>query len=92
MGLILNEAVNNALKHAFPEDTTGLIKVNVKAVGNEIIFSVKDNGTGMPENIDREYKSLGLTLISGFSRELNAELDIYSNNSVWIVIRFKINC
>lgn len=88
MGLILNEAVNNALKHAFPNEATGLIQVSLLPDADTLIFKVKDNGVGMP-NAQTGFNSLGLNLISGFSRELNAALQINGINGVEITVTFK---
>lgn len=88
MGLILNEAVNNALKHAFPNEMTGFIYITVVKDGDNIKFTVKDTGIGT--NIhDIEYNTLGLNLIKGFSRDLNADLKFDGNNGVETALTFK---
>jgi PAS domain S-box-containing protein len=71
-GLIINELVNNTLKHAFPRGYRGKILINIKKE-NEIIFiSIKDNGIGLPENLDEKVnKSLGLKLINTLIKQLD---------------------
>jgi two-component sensor histidine kinase len=89
-GLIINELVNNTLKHAFPRGYRGKILINIKKE-NEIIFiSIKDNGIGLPENLDEKVnKSLGLQLINTLIKQLDGVLEIYKNNGTEFVIKFK---
>lgn len=65
-GLIINELVSNCLKHAFPGDRRGEIKISFHAVDeNEIALTVSDNGIGIPEDVDfRKTRSLGLHLVT----------------------------
>ena len=45
-GLLVNELVTNAIKHAFP-DGTGRIVLSVEQIGDQIELTVADNGVGM---------------------------------------------
>ncbi len=60
-GLIINELVSNALKHAFPKGGEGEITIQMqKRDTNRIMLTVSDSGIGFPENIDpRNSPSLG---------------------------------
>jgi two-component sensor histidine kinase len=49
IGLIVNELVTNALKHAFPNDSTGRIAVELHRTALELTLVVEDNGVGCPE-------------------------------------------
>lgn len=90
LGLILNEAVNNALKHAFPNNQEGIISISFKREDDFLILSIKDNGIGINENmLLEETGTLGLKLIKGFSRELNADLEFRSRNGLEISVKFK---
>ncbi|MCG2615087.1 tetratricopeptide repeat protein [Terrimonas sp. NA20] len=93
VGLILNEAVNNALKHAFPDQRTGQITVSFKTAGQSRLFlSIRDNGIGMPGEISLSgFSSLGMKLIRGFSGELNGELKIHSAKGTEVSITFDNN-
>jgi two-component sensor histidine kinase len=52
-GLIVNEAVTNCLKHAFPGGRRGTIHVRVEERGPEWIeLSVRDDGAGLPVGFD----------------------------------------
>ncbi|KYK36578.1 MAG: PAS domain S-box protein [Theionarchaea archaeon] len=64
-GLIINELVSNALKHAFPE-RKGTITISFHARDEEEVeLVVRDNGVGIPDDIDfRNCDSLGLQLVA----------------------------
>jgi PAS domain S-box-containing protein len=64
-GLIINELVSNALKHAFPSNS-GRIEIRLRHLGDHRIeLMVRDNGVGLPDNIEpKETKSLGLRLVT----------------------------
>ena len=64
LGLILNELINNALKHAFPEHVNCEVKVILKKHNQKgVLLSVLDNGKGLPAGLDlKEADSLGLRL------------------------------
>jgi two-component sensor histidine kinase len=49
LGLVLNEAVTNALKYAFPEDQAGSVHVRFRREGDEFVLTVEDDGVGLPD-------------------------------------------
>jgi two-component sensor histidine kinase/FixJ family two-component response regulator len=65
-GLVINELVTNALKHAFPSQENGEITIVVGTTGkNEIELIVADNGAGLPDGIDLcGGKTMGLSLVT----------------------------
>jgi two-component sensor histidine kinase len=64
-GLIINELVSNSLHHAFPGDRRGELHISLHSVGNTVKLVVKDNGVGIPPDIDyRDTESLGLRLVT----------------------------
>ena len=65
-GLILNEIITNSLKYAFPDNLKkqNFISIDLKKKNNYTL-TVKDNGIGIPDNIDiKNTNSLGLRLIN----------------------------
>lgn len=46
LGLIVNESITNATKHAFPDQRQGIIKVQFQRLGNTYRLTVADNGVG----------------------------------------------
>ena len=77
-GLIVNELVSNALKHAFPAGRAGEVRVEMQWVGpGLLLLRIRDNGIGLPENFaDIRAKSLGLQLVADLARQLGGRLDI----------------
>ena len=75
-GLILNELISNALKHAFPESGGGTIQLSLSLEGNEVRLRVGDDGVGMPEGFDIEADAnLGLQLVSTLVDQLDGSLE-----------------
>lgn len=78
LGLVINELVSNALKHAFPENRTGEIWVHLDNVGpREFHLEVGDNGVGLAEGFDwRTSTSLGLRLVNDLTRQLEGSVTV----------------
>jgi two-component sensor histidine kinase/PAS domain-containing protein len=89
-GLMLNELVGNALKHAFPDRGEGRITVSLhNEPGGQVRLSVRDNGVGLPDGLDwREAKSLGLRLVQMLAKQLGATVEAGSNNGTKFEIAF----
>ncbi len=77
-GIIVNELVSNALKYAFPEKAGGRIDITLCTNGKgEIVLTVRDNGVGLPPEIDFETSdSLGLMLVRMLSEQLQGEVKL----------------
>lgn len=78
VGLIANEAMTNAYKHAFAGRRDGRITVALQQVGDRLLLSVSDNGTGMPE---RAQSGLGTTLIEALATDLSGRVSVASDES-----------
>jgi two-component sensor histidine kinase len=76
LGLIVTELVINALKHAFPDDRGGKIKVGYKSHGPNWTLSVSDNGIGMPKDATTSRAGLGTSIVQALSAQLHAAIDI----------------
>lgn len=80
-GLILNEIITNAFKHAYPHKNEGQIKITLDKRGDDIYLSITDNGVGIPDEVDLENpESLGIKLIRTLSRQLNADAEFSTTN------------
>jgi PAS domain S-box-containing protein len=78
-GLILNELVTNALKHAFPDDRAGLVCLNVALEEGRCHLGVTDDGVGLPEGFDAaETNTLGMQLVVTLTKQLEGRLEITS--------------
>ncbi|HEY5390851.1 MAG TPA: sensor histidine kinase [Hanamia sp.] len=91
LGLILNEAITNALKYAFPNNSSGDISIQLHRTNDEDIFlKITDSGTGFPENFNfTENKSLGIQLMKLFAEQLDGTLTFENKNGAQIQLRFK---
>ncbi|MEA5627089.1 PAS domain S-box protein [Nostoc sp. UHCC 0251] len=96
-GLILNELVSNALKHAFPGDGEGEIQIKFfqscefldNLCRRTSTLIVQDNGIGLPDNIDiNKAKTLGLNLVYGLVKQINATIEINSQQGTEFKISF----
>jgi PAS domain S-box-containing protein len=76
-GLILNELISNALKHAFPGGA-GAIRVELRKLTHDrILLSVSDDGIGMPAGFDPARSgSLGMQLVAALAEQLDGRLEI----------------
>lgn len=69
-GLIINELVSNALKHAF-KGTGGDLRISLTRLNGNLSVRVSDNGVGLPEGFDLAVrKSLGLRIVGTLTRQL----------------------
>lgn len=91
LGLITNELLSNAYKHAFT-DEGGVISVQLsKLVKNTYQLKVSDNGKGLSSNFDlSSTDSLGLDIVAILSEQINAELKIYNDNGANFEIVFRV--
>ena len=91
-GLIINEMVSNSLKHAFPENRKGEIRITLQKTENDdILMKVKDNGIGISHDLDfRNTKSLGLQLVSTLAEsQLQGKIELNRAEGTEFIIRFK---
>jgi two-component sensor histidine kinase/CheY-like chemotaxis protein len=90
-GLMINELVTNALKHAFPEGRRGEISVGLQAeAGQQLVLTVTDNGVGFPKDFDiRDPASLGLQLVNGMTHQLGGTLELVGGHGTTFRISFQ---
>jgi two-component sensor histidine kinase len=88
-GLILNELISNALKHAFPNDRAGCISIGGGRRGELVILEVRDNGVGIPPGLaSRKPKSLGLEIVNILTRQLKGTFDVESGEGAAFRVSF----
>jgi len=91
-GLIVNELISNALKHAFPGSGRGRIDVSLNDEPNgEIVLSVTDNGVGIPADLDlANATTLGLQLVSLLADQLAGKLTVNRSNPTSFRLQFTV--
>lgn len=104
LGLLLNELVTNSLKHAFPDDRGGLIRVTLAPDGPSSgepgradateaghCLIVHDNGIGLPRDANRtSTETLGLRLVGALSDGLHARLTLENQHGACITVAFRL--
>ncbi len=91
IGLIVNEAVSNSFKYAFP-DREGFIRITFTSSETHFYMKISDNGIGLPVGIKtEEFESLGIQLIGALSDQLSADLKILREDGLGYELRFKID-
>lgn len=86
-GLIFNELFTNSIKHAFPNDMKGEIRVELDSIDNNIQLTVSDNGIGIPDNISFD-NSLGLELIKRLTKQLDGTFEFFNAQGAVFKIKF----
>ena len=77
-GLIVNELLSNALKHAFPDNRAGKIEIGLTERDDGSIFlTVQDDGVGLPAGFRMEAAgTLGLQLVQGLVQQIDGTIDV----------------
>lgn len=90
LGLILNEAISNIIKYAYPTNKNGTISISLKNINdNDCMLQVSDDGVGLPIDFNiKNNDSLGLSLIKGLSKQLGGTFELISDVGVRINVVF----
>jgi two-component sensor histidine kinase len=91
LGVILNEAITNTIKHAFPGNRKGHVHLSLCHLpSGDVQLQIRDNGIGLPADFRHDgEKSLGFTLINGLVNQLHGNYSIVNDGGVVMTIRFK---
>lgn len=89
-GLIINELLSNAFKHAFKDKDNNIIAVSfAKDQDGSFTMSVKDNGVGLSENIDiSTTSSLGMRIVHSLVRQLKGNIKVIRQQGTEFKISF----
>ena len=93
VGLIANELLTNAFKHAFVNRKEGMIEVSLGASGNgKIGLTVSDDGVGLPEGFDiNTSKTLGLHVVKILAEDqLDGNLKVFSDKGATFKVEFEM--
>ncbi len=88
-GLIINELLSNALKHAFPGDRHGKIDIDFTRGRGELMLVIADDGVGLPDQLDI-YKSasLGLQLVNTLTNQLIGQMTVDRSQGTVFTLHF----
>jgi len=90
VGLILNEAITNSIKHAFPQAAEGEIRIVVEKDNHQCTLTISDNGVGLPVTAATDKETLGMKLIKGLSGDIDGVLETDSVMGYRISISFPL--
>ncbi|MBV9222671.1 MAG: sensor histidine kinase, partial [Acidobacteriaceae bacterium] len=102
LGLIVNELVTNALKHAFPAGRTGTVRASLCYLQENSIpdttldegsavLTVEDDGIGLPAEFDvQEQESMGIYLIRILTRQLRGAIQVGQNGKTQFRVVFPL--
>ncbi len=90
IGIIVNEVITNAMKHAFKGCKGGSIAISVENNGGLVSISIQDDGPGIPDAVDLASPSgFGLQLIDGYAKQLKADLIVSRQHGTRVELSFK---
>lgn len=91
-GLIINELLSNALKHAFPGHRAGQVRIAFSLRLGEYCLTIADDGVGLPEALDfKNTGSLGLQLVDTLTHQLLGGMDLNRTAGTAFTLRFPEN-
>lgn len=94
LGMIINELLMNSFEHAFAGRPDGEIRVSMtrNADGNKFVLAVRDNGIGLPDDIDiNNPKTFGMTIINATVTQIGGTAEVIRSNGTEIKITANIS-
>jgi len=89
VALIINEAVTNSMKHAFPNKRPGMVTINMHKNGDQVTLLLADNGIGIGDRpTATDTNSLGLELMKGLAREIHGRIEFACDSGTKIRVIF----
>jgi two-component sensor histidine kinase len=90
LGLILNELISNAFKHAYENQPNPKLMVNLEYPDvHELNIQIQDNGGGIGIT-DPKRKTFGMKMVSTLIKELKGTLNVKSENGTTYVLNIPI--
>ena len=94
-GLMLNELLANVARHAFPGERSGEVMVSLKedrSSPGRAVFSVSDNGVGLPEGLDyMKGGGLGLMIVRALAGQMDGELNCDCHAGAKVSVIFEMS-
>jgi two-component sensor histidine kinase len=92
LGILVAEAVTNALKYAFPNGSGGTVEVRGRVVGGHMELTVHDDGVGLPPGVELDTSSgLGLRLIGSLAEQISGRAEILRQQGTGIRVVFPVH-
>ena len=92
LGIILNELITNAMKHAFEGKDRGRIDISLSREGKMAKLKVMDNGTGLPSSVDlATHSGFGLSLVRELSSQIGGQLTVERKRGTSFILEFEVD-
>ena len=95
-GLLVNELISNCFKHAFPEGTGGMLRIELRNLpaqdgrAPQVRLCVSDTGVGLPDDFEvRRTESLGMQLVSDLTTQIGGALTVGRGPGSEFCVTFK---
>jgi len=90
IALVLNEAITNSVKYAFPQKKMGEISIEMHQADEIIELTIGDNGVGIASKVEgQDPDALGLKLMRGLIEEIGGQVQFENDHGTIITISFK---
>jgi len=86
-GLLVNEVLTNAFKHAFTGRTEGEIRIGLTEKDELCTLTIRDNGQGIDPG-KQSPSSIGMALIEAFSKQLKAKYSFANEQGTKLTLTF----
>jgi diguanylate cyclase len=83
LGLLANEVVSNAIKHAFPDGRIGRIGVSLRRTDDRVALAVTDDGVGHAAGVP---SGTGMQLVQVLARQLGASISIMGGAGTTVIV------
>jgi len=91
LGLLCNELVTNAFKHAFTGRRAGVVLVSLHHQQGQAVVCVRDNGNGLPPGFaPGAGNTLGLELVWSLAEQLGGQAEAQNDHGAVFTVRFPV--
>lgn len=91
LGLILNEIITNAMKHAFKDTANPMIYIEIKRKEGDLLHvTVRDNGSGLQE-MQKSTDRMGMVLIEALTEQLGGVHEFTEDNGLRFELSFSVS-
>jgi two-component sensor histidine kinase len=93
LALVVAELVHNAIEHGFEGRDSGSVVVEMRRLTEEFVLTVRDDGTGLPEDFDiADTPNLGLEIVRTIVEDdLHGTLSFGKGRGTTITVRFPLD-
>lgn len=91
IGIITNELLTNSMKYAFKGKNTGSITVVLSMENNQILYSIEDDGIGIPDSVDLyDSTGFGLNLVRMITEQMNGTINLDRSKGSRFILKFDL--